>query len=151
VVLVKEEKGWLAFFCTDVHVSAAAVLETMADRGAIEQTFKDVKEVWGAQQQQLRNIYACIGAFNVNLWMYSMVEAWAWSADAGDLVDRSVSPWATSRGDLRMPTNARRCKKRSCREKSRPLWPVGRPRGISARCPSVCLRWLPEAPVRMEP
>ena len=93
VVLVKEEKGWLAFFCTDVHVSAAAVLETMADRGAIEQTFKDVKEVWGVQQQQLRNIYACIGAFNVNLWMYSMVEAWAWSADAADLVDRSVSPW----------------------------------------------------------
>ena len=77
VVLVKEEKGWLAFFCTDVRVGAAAVLETMADRGAIEQMFKDVKEVWGAQQQQLRNVYACIGAFNVNLWMYSMVEAWA--------------------------------------------------------------------------
>lgn len=93
VVLVKEEKGGLAFFRTDVPVSAAAVLETMADRGAIEQTFKDVKEVWGAQQQPLRNIYACIGAFNVNLWMYRRVEAWAWSADAGDLVDRSVSPW----------------------------------------------------------
>jgi len=84
----------------------------MADRGAIEQTFKDVKEVWGAQQQQLRNIYACIGAFNVNLWMYSMVEAWAWSADAGDLVDRSVSPWTTSRGDLRIADKTqRRCKK----------------------------------------
>jgi hypothetical protein len=93
VVLVKEQNGWLAFFCTDVHAGAAAVLETMADRGAIEQTFKDVKEVWGAQQQQLRNVYACIGAFNVNLWMYSMVEAWAWSADEAAMVDRSASPW----------------------------------------------------------
>ena len=93
VVLVKEEEGWLAFFCTDVTVSVTAVLETMADRGAIEQTFKDVKEVWGAQQQQLRNVYACIGAFNMNLWLYSMVEAWAWSAAEADLVDRSASPW----------------------------------------------------------
>jgi hypothetical protein len=93
VVLVKEEDGWLAFFCTDVNVSVESVLETMADRGAIEQTFKDVKEVWGAQQQQVRNVHACIGAFNVNLWMYSMVEAWAWSAEEDELVDRSASPW----------------------------------------------------------
>jgi hypothetical protein len=93
VVLVKEEDGWLAFFCTDVNVSVESVLETMADRGAIEQTFKDVKEVWGAQEQQVRNVHACIGAFNVNLWMYSMVEAWAWSAEEDELVDRSASPW----------------------------------------------------------
>jgi hypothetical protein len=33
VVLVKEEDGWLAFLCTDVHVSAESVLQTMADRG----------------------------------------------------------------------------------------------------------------------
>jgi hypothetical protein len=103
VVLVKEEDGWLAFFCTDVNMSVESVLETMADRGAIEQTFKDVKEVWGAQQQQLRNVYACIGAFNVNLWMYSMVEAWAWSADENDLVDRTASPWDS---EPRRPSHA---------------------------------------------
>jgi len=93
VVLVKEKDGWLAFFCTDITLSVAAVLETMADRGAIEGTFKDVKEVWGAEQQQLRNVDACVGAFNVNLWMYSMVEAWAWHVDEDDLLDRSASPW----------------------------------------------------------
>lgn len=103
VVLVHEEDGWLAFFCTDVTVSVTAVLETMADRGAIEQTFKDVKEVWGAQQQQLRNVYACIGAFNVNLWLYSMVEAWAWSAAEADLVNRSASPWDS---EPRRPSHA---------------------------------------------
>jgi DDE superfamily endonuclease len=103
VVLVKEPDGWLAFFCSDVNVSVESVLETMADRGAIEQTFKDVKEVWGAQQQQLRNVYACIGAFNVNLWMYSMVEIGAWDADEDDLVDRTASPWDS---EPRRPSHA---------------------------------------------
>ena len=67
MVIVREEDGWLAFFCTDPAVSAVAFLETMADRGAIEQTFKDIKEVWAAGQQQVRNVYASIGAFAVNL------------------------------------------------------------------------------------
>jgi DDE superfamily endonuclease len=93
VVLVKEQDGWLAYFCTAVDLEAAAVLETMADRGAIEETFKYVKEVWGAQQQQVRNVYACIGAFNVNLWMYTLVEVWAWDRSEDELVDRSACPW----------------------------------------------------------
>ena len=61
--------------------------------GAIEQTFKDVKEVWGAGQQQVRNVYASIGAFAVNLTLYSVVEAWAWSRPEEGLMDRSRSPW----------------------------------------------------------
>jgi hypothetical protein len=64
------------------------VLEAMADRGAIEQTFKDAKEVWGTGQQQVRNVYACIGAFAVNLIWYSVVEAWAWGRAEADLVGR---------------------------------------------------------------
>jgi DDE superfamily endonuclease len=93
VVLVREEHGWLAFFATDPEADAVAILEAMADRGAIEQTFKDVKEVWGAGQQQVRNVYACIGAFAVNLSLYSVVEAWAWARPEEELVERSRSPW----------------------------------------------------------
>jgi DDE superfamily endonuclease len=93
VVIVRERDGWLPYFCTDPTVTAETVLEVMADRGAIEQTFKDVKEVWGAGQQQVRNIYASIGAFAVNLTLYSVVEAWAWSRGEEALVDRSRSPW----------------------------------------------------------
>ncbi len=93
VVSVREEGGGLAYFCTDPTVSAVAILEAMADRGAIEQMFKDVKEVWGAAQQQVRNVYASIGAFAVNLTMYSVVEAWAWSRAEEELVGRSRSPW----------------------------------------------------------
>lgn len=93
VVIVKEEDGWLAFFCTDVAASVVEILEAVADRGAIEQTFKDVKEVWGAGQQQVRNVHASVGAFNLNMWMYSLVEAWAWAQSAAELVDRVASPW----------------------------------------------------------
>jgi DDE superfamily endonuclease len=103
VVLVREPTGWLAFFCTDPAVSAAEVLEVMADRGAIEQTFKDVKEVWGAGQQQVRNVYACVGAWAVNLTLYSVVEAWAWGRGQGELVDRSRCPWDT---EYRRPSHA---------------------------------------------
>jgi hypothetical protein len=103
VVIVREDDGWLAYFCTDVTVSAVAILEAMADRGAIEQMFKDVKEVWGAGQQQVRNVYASIGAFTVNLTLYSVVEAWAWARAEEELVDRRRSPWDT---EDRRPSHA---------------------------------------------
>ena len=90
VVIVREEHGWLAYFCSNASATAAEILAAMADRGAIEQTFKDVKEVWGAGQQQVRNVYACIGAFTVNLVWHSLVEAWAWARGEGELVQRPV-------------------------------------------------------------
>jgi hypothetical protein len=93
VVIVRERDGWLAYFCTDPNATASEVLEAMADRGAIEQAFKDVKEVWGAGQQQVRNVYASIGAFAVNLTLCSVVEAWAWGQTEEELVDRSRCPW----------------------------------------------------------
>jgi DDE superfamily endonuclease len=103
VVLVQEQKRWLAFFCTDSTVSAREVLEVMADRWALEQAFRDVKEVWGAQQQQVREVYACVGAFNLNLWMYCIVEAWAWELPQDELTDRSASPWDS---EPRRPSHA---------------------------------------------
>jgi hypothetical protein len=93
VVLVREDDGWVAFFATDPEASVADILETAADRGALEQTFKDVKEVWGAGQQQLRNVHANVGAFNLNCWQYTTTEAWAWERPEEELVDRSRSPW----------------------------------------------------------
>lgn len=103
VVLVQEENGWLAFFCTDLAASVVEILEAAADRGAIEQTFKDVKEVWGAGQQQVRNVQASIGAFNLNLWMYSLLEVWSWTKPAAELVDRRACPWDA---EVRRPSQA---------------------------------------------
>jgi hypothetical protein len=93
VVLVQETDGWRAYFCTKANATAAEVLEAVADRGAIEETNKDVKEIWGADQQQVRNLTANVGCFNLNGWMYSVVEAWAWQRSDEELVQRSSSPW----------------------------------------------------------
>jgi hypothetical protein len=103
VVIVQEEDGWLAFFCTDTTASVSEILEAAADRGALEQTFKDVKEVWGAGQQQVRNVQASIGAFNLNLWMYSLLEVWSWVKSAAELVDRRACPWDA---EARRPSHA---------------------------------------------
>jgi hypothetical protein len=35
VVIVWEDEGWLAYFCTEPAMSVVAILEAMADRGAI--------------------------------------------------------------------------------------------------------------------
>ena len=72
-----------------------------------EQLFKDVKEVWGAGQQQVRNVYASIGAFTVNLMLHSVVEVWAWTRGEEELVDRSRSPWDT---EERRPSHAEKRK-----------------------------------------
>jgi DDE superfamily endonuclease len=93
VVLVREDDGWLPYFSTSPTATPVEILEAMADRGAEEQTFKDVKEVWGAGQQQVRNVHSNEACFNLNLWMYSLVEAWAWDRPEEQLVDRSDSPW----------------------------------------------------------
>lgn len=102
VVLVKEDTGWLAFFSPNVNATAVEILEAMADRGAIEQTNKDVKEVWGAGQQQVRNLHSNEACFNLNLWMYSLVEVWAWDKEEDQVVDRSRSPWD---GESRRPSH----------------------------------------------
>ena len=95
VVLVDEPKGWVAFFCTDVTASVADILTTVADRFSLEITFRDCKEVVGAGQQQVRFVWANVGAFQICLWTFTMTEAWAWGQADQELVDRSASPWDT--------------------------------------------------------
>ena len=93
VVSVEEEDGWLALLSTKAEATAAEVLEAAADRDALEQGFKAVKEVWGAGQQQVRNIDSSEGCFNLNLWMMSIVEAWTWDKGEEELAERDGSPW----------------------------------------------------------
>ena len=93
VVLVKEDHGWFAFFCTDPHAHVEEILEAFADRATIEQDFHDVKEVWGSGQQQVRNIWTNLAVYNLNLWMHTLVELWFWDRSHQQLCDRSDSPW----------------------------------------------------------
>ncbi|SRR5216683_4107952 len=113
VVIVKEPHGWLAFFCTDAQASLPSILEAVADRMAIEQVFHDVKEVEGAGQQQVRNIWANIAAFHMNLWAYTLVEMWAWHQPKSAICDRRQAPYDDAD---RRPSHADRRKalQRSC-------------------------------------
>jgi hypothetical protein len=107
VVLVKEVHGCYAFFCTDPQQSVVAILEAFADRATIEQDFHDLKEVWGAGQQQVRNIWTNLAVYNLNLWMHTLVEMWAWNRRREQLCDRSDSPWDDA---SRRPSHANRRK-----------------------------------------
>jgi hypothetical protein len=93
VVIVKEEHDWFPFFSTDPQASVVEIVETFADRATIEQDFHDVKEVWGAGQQQVRNIWTNVAVYHLNLWMHTLVELWAWNRPHAELCDRSDSPW----------------------------------------------------------
>jgi hypothetical protein len=69
------------------------IIEAFADRATIEQDFHGVKEVWGAGQQQVRNIWTNLAVYHLNLWMHTLVELWSWNRSHGELCDRSDSPW----------------------------------------------------------
>jgi DDE superfamily endonuclease len=107
VVIVKEEDGCQFFFCTDPQATPKEIIEAFADRAAIEQDFHDVKEVWGAGQQQVRNLWANIAAFNLNLWVHTLVECWAWNKPVESIRDRQDSPWDDAE---RRPSHADRRK-----------------------------------------
>jgi hypothetical protein len=68
--------------------------------------FHDVKENERIGQVQLRKVWANVGAFNLGLWVNSLVELWAWKRGKASLVDRRESPWddterRASHGDRR--------------------------------------------------
>jgi hypothetical protein len=107
VVLIREDHGWLALFCTDPAASVREILEAFADRATIEQDFHDVKEVWGAGQQQVRNIWTNVAVYQMNLWMHTLVELWAWNRTHEELCDRTDSPWDDAD---RRPSHANRRK-----------------------------------------
>jgi hypothetical protein len=64
------------FFTTDLTMTAAAVLEGYHDRWAIEDTFKNTKQLLGAQQPQTFKGKGPERAAGLSLWLYSVV--WLW-------------------------------------------------------------------------
>ena len=64
------------FFTTDLTMTAAEVLECYNDRWAIEDTFKNTKQLLGGQQPQTFKGKGPERAAGLSLWLYSMV--WLW-------------------------------------------------------------------------
>jgi hypothetical protein len=64
------------FLTTDVAMTAAEVLECYNDRWAIEDTFKNTKQLLGGQQPQTFKGKGPERAAGLSLWLYSVV--WLW-------------------------------------------------------------------------
>lgn len=93
VVLVREGRGWVAFFGTDPNATVEQILTAVADRSAIEQDFHDIKEVHGAGQAQVRHVWANVAVYHLTLWLHTLIELWAWDQPAAKLRDRRARPW----------------------------------------------------------
>ena len=129
VVLVRfEESGWVPYFCTDPNatahnVTARDILEAAADRWAIKEHFHDVKEIWGAGQQQVRNVWSNIGCWHLNQWLHTLVELASWDEPAATLVNRTARPWDNA---TRRPSHADR-RRKIAREILHAEFPATRP------------------------
>jgi hypothetical protein len=86
-------RRWAAYVCSDCSISVERILETVADRWSIEEQFHDVEGLWGAGEQQVRNIWLSIGCWNICSWLYTLVELECWNDSSDELVDRQDRPW----------------------------------------------------------
>jgi hypothetical protein len=93
VILEHTHGNWAAYASTDSTLSTELILETVSDRWAIEECFHDVKEVWGAGEQQVRSVWSNIACWNICTWLYSMVEFASWDESKETLVHRDDRPW----------------------------------------------------------
>ena len=93
VILRYEDGSWAPYFCTDTAAEVRDILEAVAARWAIEEHFHDVKEVWGAGQQQVRNVWSNIGCWHLNQWLYTLVELCCWDVPQPELSDRQGRSW----------------------------------------------------------
>jgi len=94
VVILKEDDGsWRAFLCTDAGAGVEAIVQAIHDRWAIEQNYHDLKEVERIEEVQLRRVWSNVGAFNLSLWVHTLIEVWAWGRAEGSLSDRGDRPW----------------------------------------------------------
>ncbi|MFO0914374.1 MAG: hypothetical protein U0795_15545 [Pirellulales bacterium] len=88
-----DDHQWAAHFSTDPDLNPRQIIETAAARWALEEQFHDAKEIRGAGQQQVRNIWSNIGCWHLTQWLYTMVEMTCWDVPFEKLTDRSGRPW----------------------------------------------------------
>ncbi len=108
LTILKEDDGsWRAYLCTDAGADVEAIVQVIHDRWAIEQNYHDLKVVERIEEVQLRRVWSNAGAFNLSLWVHTLVEVWAWDRPEASLSDRGDRPWDDA---SRRPSHADRCK-----------------------------------------
>src|SRR4051812_10478994 len=61
--------------------------------GTSRQDFHVLKDVQRNDQQQMRKIWAHVGAFHVGLWVPTFIELWIWNRAQGRICDPRDSSW----------------------------------------------------------
>jgi len=94
VLIIKEDDGtWVPLISTNVEHSAKEILESYGVRFGIEETFKDLKDIWGWGKQELRLLESNEAATAMNMLLYDMVELATWHRTSEELVNRNACPW----------------------------------------------------------
>ncbi len=94
VVIIKEDTAWVPLVSTDVNQPVRDILESYAVRFGIEETFKDLKEVWGWGKQEVRRLESNEAATAINMLAYNLVQLATWDTPADELLlSRRACPW----------------------------------------------------------
>jgi hypothetical protein len=80
----------------------------------------------------VRDAWACIGAFHLSLWLYTLTELRAWSRPARQLVDRAEAPWDDP-GRRPSPADRRKALQRRCLREEDQAATTGRGQGKKMR------------------
>lgn len=68
---------------TDATMDVKEILESYGVRFGIEETFKDLKDVWGWGKQELRLLESNEAATALNMLLYDMTELSIWDRKCG--------------------------------------------------------------------
>ena len=82
------------FFTTDIHADPGAVVSDYAGRWSIEVTFRDAKQILGAEQPQSWRRQGPERTVTLAFWLHSAV--WLWYITVrGDKISWPLRPWYT--------------------------------------------------------
>lgn len=94
VILISfDNQAWTPYFCSNPDANPIEVISVISDRWAIEENFHDLKQVFGAGQQQVRSIWSNIACWHLCLWAFVLAHLSTWFTPYERIVDRSSSPW----------------------------------------------------------
>ena len=68
-------------------------MEAYGVRFGIEEMFKDLKDVWGWDRQEVRKLETNEAVTALNMLSFGLTELSTWDSSFSELVDRRASPW----------------------------------------------------------